>query len=92
MHGPTSVTMKARSGIRLQSLILLFVIYGLQQGLCTSWLIIGRHYYFKDILQLTPSYAQVFVAITWVPLNIKVCITSNIYFSEILSPSSHSME
>jgi hypothetical protein len=61
-----------RSGTRPEFLFLLFAIYGLQQGLCTSWLVIGRNYYFKDILHLSSSSAQIMVAITWLPLNIKV--------------------
>jgi hypothetical protein len=67
-----------------QYLLLIFSIYGLQQGeifivsysdfcrgLCSSWLAVGRNYFLKDVLSFNSSQAQIFVALTWLPLNIK---------------------
>ncbi len=47
-------------------------------GLGSSWLAVGRSYYLKDILQVGSDTAQIIVAITWIPLNIKVDIENDI--------------
>lgn len=47
------------------------LVYGFQQGLGNSWFFQARDYYFKDIAQVEPADAQIFIAISMTPWNLK---------------------
>jgi hypothetical protein len=47
------------------------LVYGFQQGLGNSWFFQARDYYFKDIAQVEPADAQIYIAISMTPWNLK---------------------
>ena len=48
------------------------IVYGLNQGMGEGWFYALQRYYFKDIMYLTPSVAQLMTAAARTPWNIKV--------------------
>ena len=48
------------------------IVYGINQGLGEGWFYALQRYYFKDIMYMTPSVAQLMTAAARTPWNIKV--------------------
>jgi hypothetical protein len=52
--------------------VIVCVVYGLQQGLGNAWFFQSRDYYFKDYMDLEPAEAQANIAAAHTPWNSKL--------------------